>query len=58
MRDYLFPPLILPIFVLLVLLPFLALLFVLTGSEVFRVVFGVSYNDALLIFGLIVMVNL
>ncbi len=54
MRDYLFPPLILPIFVLLVLLPFLALLFVLTGSEVFRVVFGVSYNDALLIFGLIV----
>jgi uncharacterized membrane protein len=54
-RDYFFPPLILPLFILLILFPFLVLLFIFAGSSVFKIVFGVNYDDALLIFGFIIL---
>lgn len=53
MRDYLFPPLVLPLFILLIVLPFLLVLFVFTGTAVFQIVFGVDGNTALTIFALI-----
>lgn len=55
MRDYLFPPLILPLFLLLIILPFVMLLFVFTGTAVFKLVFGVDSNTALLIFLMIIL---
>lgn len=54
MRNYFFPPLLLPFFILLILLPFFFLIFLFTTSKVFQIVFGLSYSDALLIFTLIV----
>ena len=54
MRDYLFPPLILPFFILLIL-PLLFLLFFLTTPKVFQIVLGINYHDALLIFTMIVL---
>jgi len=53
MRDYIFPPLVLPLFILLIILPFLLILFVFTGTAVFQIVFGVDADTALLIFALI-----
>lgn len=53
MRDYFFPPLILPLFILLVILPLLLMLFIFTGTAVFKVVFGVDANTAMVIFALI-----
>lgn len=53
MKDYLFPPLVLPLFVLLIVLPFLLILFIFTGTAVFQIVFGVDANTALMIFALI-----
>lgn len=53
MRNYFFPPLILPLFILLVVFPFFLILFIFTGS-VFKVVFGVDYEGALFLFGMIV----
>ncbi|MET1124590.1 MAG: DUF1614 domain-containing protein [Archaeoglobaceae archaeon] len=50
MRDYVFPPLILPLFVILILLPILLIFFVFTTSAVFQLVFGVDKWTALLIF--------
>ncbi len=55
MRDYLFPPLILPLFLLLIILPFVLLLFIFTGTAVFKLVFGVDANTALLIFLMIIL---
>ena len=54
MKDYFFPPLLLPFFILLVLLPFLLLIFLFTTSKVFQIVFGLDYGDAMLVFALIV----
>lgn len=54
MRDYIFPPIILPLFLILVVLPFLALMFVFTGSAVFRLLFGVDSERSLLLLGMIV----
>ncbi|MDK2877076.1 MAG: hypothetical protein PWQ22_1486 [Archaeoglobaceae archaeon] len=54
MRDYIFPPIILPLFLTLILLPFLVLVFVFTGSTVFRLLFGVDSDKALLLLGMIV----
>ncbi len=51
---YFFPPLILPLFVLFVILPFFALTFVLTTTQVFKTLFGISTIEALMIFSLIV----
>ncbi|AAB90871.1 MULTISPECIES: DUF1614 domain-containing protein [Archaeoglobus] len=50
MRDYIFPPLILPLFLLLIFLPLLLLMFIFTGTAVFQLVFGVSAKTAMLIF--------
>jgi len=53
MRRYVFPPLILPFFFLLILLPFV--LFVLATPRVFQIVFGLDYYSALTVFTLIVL---
>ncbi len=58
MRDYLFPPLILPLFLLLIILPFALLLFVFTGTAVFKLVFGVNAKTALLMFLMIILGSL
>ncbi|MBO8180805.1 MAG: DUF1614 domain-containing protein [Archaeoglobus sp.] len=50
MRDYIFPPLILPLFLLLIFLPLLLLMFLFTGTAVFQLVFGVDAETAMLIF--------
>lgn len=55
MRRYIFPPLVFPFFLLLIILPFFILLFVLTTPTVFQIVFGLSYVDALTIFTLIIL---
>ena len=47
------PPLLLPFFILFILLPF-SLLFVLATPKVFQITFGLSYEEALLLFTLIV----
>ncbi|MEM0350649.1 MAG: DUF1614 domain-containing protein [Archaeoglobaceae archaeon] len=54
MRDYLFPPIILPLFLILIVLPALILFLIFTGSTVFRIVFGIDSNEALLLFAMIV----
>ncbi len=51
---YFFPPLILPFFLLLIILPFFALTFVLTTTQVFVALFGISTTEALVMFSLIV----
>ncbi|WP_202319047.1 DUF1614 domain-containing protein [Archaeoglobus neptunius] len=50
MRDYLFPPLILPLFLLLIVVPLFLVLFIFTGTTVFQVVFGVDGQTAMTIF--------
>jgi len=50
MKDYIFPPLILPLFLLLIFFPLLILLFLFTGTAVFQLVFGVDAETAMLIF--------
>ena len=54
MRDYIFPPIILPLFLILIVVPFLILVFVFTGSAVFKLLFGVGSDKALLLLGMIV----
>ncbi|MDI9611310.1 MAG: DUF1614 domain-containing protein [Archaeoglobales archaeon] len=54
MKDYIFPPIILPLFLILIVVPFLVLLFVFTGSAVFRLLFGVDSDKSLLLLGMIV----
>ncbi len=54
MRNYIFPPVIFPLFIVLVLLPIFLILFVFTTSTVFQLVFGVDREEALLLFLLIV----
>lgn len=54
MRDYIFPPIIPPLFLILIVLPFLVLAFVFTGSTVFRLLFGVDSDKSLLLLGMIV----
>jgi len=58
MRDYIFPPLLLPFFLLLVLLPFLAVFFVLSGSAVFQLVFDMNKTKAITVFGLAIIGSL
>ncbi len=54
MRDYIFPPIILPLFLILIVVPFLILVFVFAGSAVFKLLFGVGSDKALLLLGMIV----
>jgi uncharacterized membrane protein len=58
MRDYLFPPLLFPFFILLVVLPFFFLIFLFATSHVFQIIFGLSYGDAIAVFSLIVLGSL
>ena len=53
MRDYLFPPLLFPLF-LLVILPLFALTLLLASSTTFQILFGIDYDAALTLFALIV----
>jgi len=53
-RDYFFPPLVLPFFILLVL-PFMIFSFVFVTSSVFQLVFGIGKTQALLIFLFIIL---
>lgn len=54
MRDYFFPPLIFPLFLILIVLPLLVLFLVFTGTEVFKLVFGVESDKAMLLLAMIV----
>ncbi len=54
MRNLFFPPLVLPLFFLLVILPFTILIFLLATSEVFKILFGISELEAMILFALIV----
>lgn len=58
MRDYFFPPLFLPFFILFILLPFFALMFVFATSQIFQLVFGLTYEEAVTVFFLIVIGSL
>ena len=53
MRGYLFPPLTLPLFLLLLVLPFFLLAFVIGASEALSIVFEMSREEAFLLFALI-----
>lgn len=58
MRDYFFPPLFLPFFIFLILLPLSLLIFVFATSQVFQLLFGLTYNQAVTVFLLIVIGSL
>jgi len=57
-RDYVFPPIIFPLFLILVVLPFLILFLVFAGSAVFEIIFGIESEKALIIFAMIVIGSL
>jgi len=54
MRDYFFPPLLLPIFIFIVLIPFLAILFLFGASTAISDVLGLSVKDGIVIMFLVV----
>jgi len=56
-KDYVFPPIIFPLFLILVVLPFL-IFFVFAGSAVFGIIFGIESEKALIIFAMIVIGSL
>jgi uncharacterized membrane protein len=58
MRDYFFPPLFLPFFILFVIIPFSILIFFFTTSQVFQIVFGLERGQAMTVFVLIVIGSL
>ncbi len=58
MREYVFPPLLLPFFLILVLLPFFFLVFFFATSEVFRIVFDLNRSQAMTVFFLIIVGSL
>lgn len=58
MRDYLFPPIIFPLFLILIVLPLLVLSFVFAGTAVFKLVFGVESDKAVLLLVMIVLGSL
>jgi len=58
MRDYFFPPLFLPFFILFILMPFFVLIFVFATSQIFQLVFGLTYEEAVTVFFLIVIGSL
>ncbi len=58
MRRYIFPPLILPLFLIFVFLPFFLLLFVIGATETLSIVFDMPKEDTLLIFLMIVIGSL
>ncbi|AIY89124.1 DUF1614 domain-containing protein [Geoglobus acetivorans] len=58
MREYLFPPLILPLFIAIILLPFFAILFAFGATSALSIVLGMSVNEAMIIFTMIVIGSL
>ncbi len=54
MRDYFFPPLLLPLFIFIILLPFLAVLFLFGASTAISDVLGLSVEDGIVIMALVV----
>ncbi len=56
--DYIFPPLILPLFLILILLPLIFIFFVITSSTVFQLVFDMNRNQAMTVFMLAVVGSL
>ncbi len=58
MRRYLFPTLVLPLFLMFVFLPFFLLLFIIGATEALSIVFEMPTEDALLIFFMIVIGSL
>ncbi|MBE8539827.1 DUF1614 domain-containing protein [Geoglobus acetivorans] len=58
MREYLFPPLILPLFIVIILLPFFAILFAFGATSALSIVLGMSVNEAMIIFTMIVIGSL
>ena len=58
MRDYVFPPLLLPFFLLLILFPFFILIFFFATSQVFQIVFDLDRDQAVAVFLLIVIGSL
>ncbi|MCS7119156.1 MAG: DUF1614 domain-containing protein [Archaeoglobaceae archaeon] len=58
MRDYFFPPIIFPLFLILVVLPIIVLFLIFAGSAVFEIVFGIESDKALLLFAMIVIGSL
>jgi len=57
-KEYVFPPLILPLFLILIVVPFLVLVFVFTGSAVFSLLFGLDSSRSLLLLGMVVVGSL
>ncbi|MFN3384863.1 MAG: DUF1614 domain-containing protein [Archaeoglobaceae archaeon] len=58
MRDYLFPPIIFPLFLILIVLPLIVLFLIFTGTAVFKLVFGVESDKAILLLAMIVVGSL
>lgn len=58
MKDYLFPPIIFPLFLILIVLPLFVLFLVFTGTTVFRLAFGVDSDKAILLLCMIVVGSL
>jgi uncharacterized membrane protein len=58
MRDYFFPPLLLPFFIIFILMPFFFLVFIFATSQIFQLVFNLSYDEAVTVFFLIVVGSL
>jgi uncharacterized membrane protein len=58
MRDYVFPPLLLPFFLLLILFPFFLLIFFFATSQVFQIVFDLDRGQAMAVFFLIIIGSL
>ena len=54
MRDYFFPPLFLPLFIFIILLPFFAVLFVFGASSAISDVLGLSVQDGIVILFLVI----
>jgi len=54
LRDYIYPPIIFPLFLILIVLPFLVFSLVFLGSAVFEIIFGIESEKALVLFAMIV----
>jgi uncharacterized membrane protein len=58
LRDYIFPPLLLPFFLIFIIFPFLLLIFFFATSQVFQIVFGLEKHQAMTVFFLILIGSL
>lgn len=58
MKDYIFPPVIFPLFLVLIVIPLIVLFFVFAGTAVFKLVFGIESDKAMLLLAMIVLGSL